>query len=315
MKKIFFLISICCISPLFSQQKLSKEVSFVNDNDLYSSKEKDQYYSNGMFATFRYLSSSENKFVKKIYEFQIGHEIYTPFKSTVLSPSQHDRPFAAHLFGSFGVSRVYESDKIFKTQLLLGIVGEDAMGRELQEFIHDIYNFRAPIGWRYQIRNMLSLNFNATYIKSLGTSKNQITDINFLAKANVGTVFNEISSGFKGRIGFKPLQPIQNSIGFNTNLNNENTSYVREIESFLYYQVELGLLAYDATIQGSLFNDKSPITFTPNTFRFDAEVGYRFTSNRWNFGYALHFMSNESNQVRNNRGHFYGRIFIGYGFN
>lgn len=313
MRKHFFFTLLFTTVSLISQQKLSKKISFLNDNDLYASKERDQYYSNGMFFSYNYIAKTNIKFLKKIYELQIGHEIYTPYKSTVLSIAEHDRPFAAHLFGKFGISRVYESKQIFKTSLLVGVVGENAMGRELQEFIHNLYNFSAPIGWRYQIKNMLSFNLDATYISAIGTSKYELLDINFISKARIGTVFNNLSAGLMGRVGLKKLQPIENSIAFNTNLNNEGNDFVREVESFLYYQIELSAIAYDATSQGSLFKDQSPITFTPNFLKFDAEVGYRFTANRWNFGYALHYRTNESPQVRNNNGHFYGRIFLGIG--
>lgn len=314
MKKFFFLLVLGSFTSIYSQQKLSNEIRFNNDNDLYSSKEKDQYYSNGMFLDYRYISSDSSRYVKKIYEIGLGHEIYTPFKSTVISPLQHDRPFAAHLFGSFSVTKVYESGKLWTSKVLFGVVGESAMGRGLQEFIHDIYNFRAPIGWRYQIKDMLSLNLDLSYLDALGTSKSGIADINFVSNARIGTTYNDISAGFMGRLGFKKLQPIENSIAFGTNLNNDKTAFVREVESFLYYQLELGFIAYDATIQGSLFNNKSPITFNPNNLRFDAEFGYRFTANKWNFGYALHFRSNERPNLRNDRGHFFGRIFFGISF-
>ncbi len=210
----------------------------MNDNDLYASKERDQYYSNGMFLSYRYLAENSKKFVKKIYELQIGHEIYTPYKSTVLSPLLHDRPFAAHLFGSFGISRVYASNKLLKTEILFGVVGEHAKGRELQEFIHDIYNFRAPVGWKYQISNMFSMNLDVTYTESIGMSKKETTDFNLITKARIGTVYNEVSGGFLGRVGLKKLQPIENSIAFQTNLNNDTTNFVREAESFFYYQLE-----------------------------------------------------------------------------
>ena len=41
---------------------------------------------------------------------------------------------------------------------------------------------------------------------------------------------------------------MHNSIAFNTHLNNENTSFVRGIESFLYYETSLTYVAYDATM-------------------------------------------------------------------
>ena len=118
-----------------------------------------------------------------------------------------------------------------------------------------------------------------------------------------------------GRIGFKKLQPIQNSIAFNTNLNNEVTSYIRGVESFLYYETSLTYVLYDTTIEGSLFNNDSPITFNPKALRFDLEVGYKFTANRWNFGYAFHFHSNKLPNLRNDKGNYYGQLFFSYLFN
>lgn len=313
-KKLFLLLFFVSIS-LFSQEKFSKEFSFVNDNDLYASLVLDQYYSNGIFLNYRYLASDFKNFSKKIYELEIGHEIYTPFRSTIVSPLDHDRPFAGHLYGSFGVTRVFENQKILKTKVILGTIGENSFGEELQNFIHDIYNFRSPVGWRYQIQNILSANLDVEHITPLGTNESNHFDINWIKKARIGTVFNEVTAGFQGRMGFKELQPLGNSIAFNTHLNDDKTSYVRGIESFLYYETSLTLVAYDATIQGSLFNDESPITFNPKPLRFDLEIGYRFTSKRWNFGYAWHFYSNKIPNLRKNMGHSYGRFFFSYLFN
>lgn len=300
---------------IFSQQKFSKEFSFINDNDLYTSISRDQYYSNGIFFNYRYLAKDFKKYSKKIYEIKLGHEIYSPFKSTVQSVLEHDRPFAAHLYGDFGVLRVFNSKKILRTNVTLGIVGEDALGQELQDVIHDIYNFVNAIGWEYQIQDVFSLNVDALYIDPLGMSESELYDINFVGKARLGTVFNEVTAGFKGRLGFQKLQPIDNSIAFGTHLNNNKTEYTRGIESFLYYETTLSLVAYDATVQGSLFNDNSPLTFDINPIRFDLELGYRFTSNRWNFGYAFHLHSNKLPNLRRDGGHYYGRLFFGYLFN
>jgi len=300
---------------IFSQQKFSKEFSFTNDNDLYTSISRDQYYSNGIFFNYRYLASDFKKYEKKIYEIKLGHEIYSPFRSTVQSFREHDRPFAAHLYGSFGVLRVFESKKILHTNVILGVVGENALGQELQDVIHDIYNFVNAIGWEYQIQNMLSFNLDALYIDPLGTDDSEHYDINLIAKARLGTIFNEITGGFKGRLGFKKLQPIDNSIAFGTHLNNDKTAYSRGIESFLYYETTLSFVAFDATVQGGLFNNSSPLTFDINPLRFDFELGYRFTSNRWNFGYAFHYHSNKLPNLRRDGGHYYGRLFFGYAFN
>ncbi|MBL4605374.1 MAG: lipid A deacylase LpxR family protein [Flavobacteriaceae bacterium] len=315
MKCTFLGLFFFVVTTTFSQQKLSKEFSFVSDNDLYVSIKKDQYYSNGIFLSYRYLASDFGDYEKKIYEFQLGHEIYTPFKPTVISVLQHDRPFAGYLYGSFGILRAYKNKSILKTNIQFGVMGPNAMGEELQKAIHRIYNFALPVGWKYQIKNTLALNFDVNYIKSLLTDVSNHYDINFINRLRVGTIFNEISSGFMGRIGFSELQSIHNSIAFNTSLNNENTNFTRGIESFLYYQTSLTYVLYDATIEGSLFTKNSPLTFKPKSFRFDLEVGFKFTSNRWNFGYAYHFHSNKLPNLRKNKGNDYGRLIFSYLFN
>lgn len=315
MKYTFLGLFFFVISAGFSQQKFSKEFSFVSDNDLYVSVKKDQYYSNGLFLSYRYLASELGTLEKKIYEFQIGHEIYTPFRPTIINVLAHDRPFAGYLYGNFGILRAYKNKRILKTNIQFGVVGPGSMGEDLQKAIHRIYNFDLPVGWKYQIRNTLAINFDVDYIKSLGTNTSNHYDINFMNRLRVGTIFNEVSSGLMGRIGFKELQPIQNSIAFNTSLNNDSTNYTRGVESFLYYQTSLTYILYDATIEGSLFNNNSPVTFNPRSFRFDVEVGFKFTSNRWNFGYAYHFHSNKLPNLRMNKGNDYGRLFFSYLFN
>jgi len=314
MKFIFLLLFLFFVSISFSQEKLSKEFSFISDNDLYISSQKDRYYSNGLFFSYRYLAPNFKKASKKIFEFQLGHQIYTPFKSTVINKKLHDRPFAGYLYGSFGIVRVFKNKTILKNSFQIGMVGKSAFGQELQEVVHKIYNFRNPDGWKYQIKNTIALNFDTEYHKTLGTNKSNNLDGNFKSKLRLGTIFNEATIGFLGRIGFKELQPIHNSIAFNTHLNNGNTPFVRGVESFLYYETSLAYVAYDATIQGSLFNNNSPITFKPNTIRFNAEIGYKFTAKKWVFGYAYHFHSNKLNNLRNNRGNDYGQLFFSYLF-
>ena len=315
MRFSFFIFVLLVSISVSSQQKFSKEFSFVNDNDLYTSIYRDQYYSNGLYFAYRYLSSDFKQYKKKIYELQFAHEIYSPWKSTVSSVLDHDRPFAAHIYGKFGITRVYKKSRILKTSFIVGLVGENAYGQELQDIIHDIYNFVNAVGWNYQIRNMLSLNIDAFYLHPLGTEKSNHYDLNFVVKTRLGKTFNEITAGLKGRIGLKDLQPLENSIAFGTHLNNEKIEHIRGIESFSYYETSLSLVAYDATIQGSLFNNNSPVTFDINPLRFNLEIGYRFTSNRWNFGYAFHYHSNKLPNLRRNGGHYYGRLFFGYLFN
>ncbi|KAB1154693.1 lipid A deacylase LpxR family protein [Tenacibaculum aiptasiae] len=316
MKKIsFFLFSLISIN-FYSQRKYSKEFSFLNDNDLFVSTSQDRYYTNGMFLTYRFLSKKEDeKLVKKSYEIQLGHHMYTPYKATVQQHMNHDRPFAGYLFGSFGINRFYKNESILKTSIQTGIIGPSALSKDLQDFIHDIYGYKKAIGWKYQIADAFALNLSGSYIKKLVVDKSSTLDINWINNARLGTVYTDFSSGFLLRIGLKPLQKITNSIIFNANLNNDKTGFNNEIESFLFIKPMLTYAIYDASIQGSFLNNNSPITFELEPLRFTNEIGIRFTLNRFNFGYSVHFHTKKLKSVRVPRGNFYGSIQLNYQFN
>ena len=315
MKKIntllFILFSVFC----YSQRKYSKEFSFINDNDLYISFYQDRYYTNGMFFTYRYLGKTSNPSIeKKIVEIKLGHKMYTPYKAIVESPEQHDRPFAGYLYGSFGFNKFYNNNSSFKSSIEIGVVGTNSFAKELQDFIHDIYGFKRAVGWKYQIHNAFALNINAAYSKNL-TEKSTLYDITWANEGNLGTVFTNFSTGFYGRVGLKPLQKMANSIAFNSNLNNQDSKYNNEIESFLYVKPMFSYIVYDATIQGSFLNTTSPITYTVLPFMFSTELGIRFTSNRFNLGYAIHYHTKKLKSLQVPGGNFYGSIQLNYQFN
>ncbi|MCG1037752.1 lipid A deacylase LpxR family protein [Polaribacter sargassicola] len=313
MKKFSLIFFFFISSFIFSQEKYSKEISFVTDNDLYVSVKKDRYYTSGIFLTYRYLSkNTKTTLEKKIIEWQLGQEMYTPYKAGVGIVALHDRPFAGYLYGSFGINRVYKNDKIFNTSIQLGTIGENAFARETQDFIHNIYGFEKAAGWKYQIKNALGINLNAKYLKTLFKTQKNTLDLTWTNQLKIGTIYTNISTGFKARIGLKPLQRIINSIAFNTNLNNNSTKNFREIESFIYVKPSIRFAMYDATLEGSFLNKNSDVTNTIKPLVFNLEAGLRFTANRFNFGYAYFYNTAKSEDLVYTNGQIYGKISINY---
>lgn len=305
----FFLITF----STYSQQKFSKEISLTTDNDLYVSINRDRYYTNGFFLEYRYLAKNENKNLeKKIIEWQIGHEMYTPNKAIVINVILHDRPFAAYIYGSFGIQKVYKNNKILKTSLQLGMIGTNAYGKELQDFIHNIYGFRKAIGWKYQIKNALGVNFDAAYSSFLLKDESNTFDVSWVNTARLGTVYTNISSGVYMRIGFKPLTKMINSIAFNTNLNDENTNSLRETESFFFVKPTLRYAFYDATLQGSFLNTSSEVTKELIPLVFNIGIGFKFTANRFNFGYTFNYNTSKSKGLKYTSGNKFGTINVNY---
>lgn len=314
MKKIFFVLFTITTFNLFSQQKFSKEIKFISDNDLYISFEKDRYYTNGMFLSYSYVAKTPKLATKKIHHWSLNHKMYTPHKAIVLHPKEHDRPFAGYLYGNYGFTNVYKNNHLLKTSLSLGILGPSAGGEGLQLFIHDLYNFDRAVGWKYQIEDTFGLNANASYFLPLNKEASTSFDIYQVLSANVGTIFNDVSAGLYSRIGFKPLAKTNNSIAFDTHLNNDSTGNSRAVESFLFFNPMLSYIIYDATLEGSLFHDDSLITADPNKVRFQMELGYKFTSNKWVLGYSYILHTQEAKKLRH-KWNDYGKITLAFLFN
>jgi len=238
--------------------------------------------------------------------------MYNPNKSTVEKISEHDRPFAAYLYVSFGVNRIYKNKRIFNTTFQVGMIGPSAFGEEVQDFVHNFYGFNNVTGWKYQIANAIGLNFNAEYLHFITKNKTDSFDLTWINKGKIGTVYTNISSGFLARFGFIPLTNMLNSMSFGTNLNDDTTETVRQVESYFFIQPMFRYAFYDATLQGSFLNDNSLVTKELVPFVFDIAIGIKFTARRLNFGYTFNYNTNKSRGLRFKYGNKYGSIQISY---
>ncbi|WP_347174428.1 lipid A deacylase LpxR family protein [Polaribacter uvawellassae] len=313
MRIIAFLFFICF--PFFSvaQSTYSKEFSLISDNDLYTSIHRDGYYTNGLFLTYRTVKNEviENS-PKRIYKFEVGQMMFTASKSTLPFASLHDRPFAGYFYASFGISRFYKSNNVFTTDIEIGALGPNAKGEELQTFMHDVYNYPRPLGWKHQIQNAIAINFNSSFVYYFNKVSSKKLDFSSFNTLKVGTIFTSISSGIYSRFGFKTLQPFSNSVAFHSNLNTTSQS---NSESFIFAKPMLNYSLYDATIEGSFLNKTSSVTFDVMPFHFSLEVGYRYYRKRFLYGYTYIYHTKKLKSLRASKSNSYGSIYIGYYFN
>ncbi|WP_440880521.1 lipid A deacylase LpxR family protein [Tenacibaculum sp. C7A-26P2] len=308
---LFIIIPFYC----YSQKQYSKEFSFINDNDLYISYYQDRYYTNGIFLTYRFIdTNNKSKAVKKIYNIQLGHKMYTPFKAVVQSPELHDRPFAGYLYGGFGIDQFYEDDSFIKNSIEIGAIGPISIAKELQNFIHDIYGFKRAVGWQYQIKDAFAFNFKTTFGTKLFETNSKYFDLNWLSEASLGTVLGNVNTGLLGRFSLIQLQEVTNSIAFGSNLNASGSNSFNEKEFFLFIKPKIEYIFYDATIQGSFLNNDSPITYPVMPFVFTNQIGICFTSGKFHFGYTVNYHSKKLKSTQVPRGNFFGTIQINYQF-
>lgn len=297
--------------PAVAQNHVA-EVGLILDNDLYTSTVNDKYYTNGFELYYRFLNTPKSEsIVKKITEFRIGQYIYNPQTIRASRIDYNDRPFAGVLFAEAGIHQFYSNESVLKLNTQMGFMGPNAFGQETQEFFHNTFGYKKVSGWQYQIQNALLVQAEVFYAKKLAILNNKNTlDILAQAEVKLGTVLNEITLGPVLRIGFKKLLPVSNSNLYNAALRYDK-NYKNTSEFYFFISPKLNYQLYDATIEGSLFDDKSPVTFPLVPFRFQGEAGFKYRINRWNLSYTFNYISQEVDNIVN-EGYYYGSIGIGY---
>jgi len=312
-KKSFIALLVLTTALAFGQAKTT-EIGFITDNDLYTSSKNDMYYTNGLELFYRFLSKNDNpKINKKITEFRIGQYIYNPRFINAEAVTINDRPFTGYLFAEAGRSFFYQSESVLKTDFQVGFMGPNALGKETQESFHHIIGYKEVFGWENQLHNALAVQAHVMYSKKMFPAKhNDFIDLHFQSEANVGTIFDGVSTGFLTRIGFKKLLPI-----YDSNLHDASVSSVPQynIREFYFYAMpSINYQFYDATIQGSMFSNTSPLTFELEPLRFNAEFGLKYRHNNFNMSYSFIYRGRELRdpETNTNSGYFYGSIRFGY---
>jgi hypothetical protein len=312
-KNLFIALLLLTTVWAFGQGKTT-EIGLISDNDLYTSSKNDMYYTNGLELFYRFLSKNDNpKINKKITEFRVGQYIYNPRFINAEAVTINDRPFTGYLFAEAGRSFFYQSESVLKTDFQLGFMGPNAFGRETQESFHHIIGYKKVFGWENQLTNAFAVQAHVMYSKKLFPSKhNDFIDLHFQSEANLGTIFDGVSTGFLARIGFKKLLPIYDSNLHDASVSSEPQYNIREF--YFYAMPSVNYQFYDATIEGSMFSDKSPVTFDLEPLRFNAEFGLKYRHNNFNMSYSFIYKGRELNDpvTNTNSGYFFGSIRFGY---
>ena len=125
---------------------------------------------------------------------------------------------------------------------------------------------------------------------------NERLDFQWQSEAKIGAIFTSLSTSFVARIGIKKLLKLSES-NFHGASISEDTNPKKEL--YIYMVPSINYQIYDATIQGSLINDKSPVTFDLIPIRINAELGLKYRKNNWNLSYAFVYRGKELKFYRN----------------
>lgn len=297
-KALHLLLLILLASKVCFAQSYKNEIGIMSDNDLYIAFKQDRYYTDGAFAYFRHALKQEGlnpKLEKKILDFELGHKIYNPFWSHVSDPKLHDRPFAGYAYASGGLGLFFKNESILKVSAQLGILGPNALGKEVQTYFHEkvLKAYYTVEGWEYQVKDEIGLNFDLSYQSLFYNSANRLLDISGTSSLLIGNTLSGANAGVLIRFG--NLNPFYESSYANSRIKNKEGDHQKTpLEFFLFTKPQLNFAAYDATIQGGLFRaDKGPITFGLKRLVYSQQIGLNFAWKRLSAKYIVTLKTRE----------------------
>ncbi len=150
----------------------SGRFTLIEENDAFAYPDPtDRWYTQGLELNYlsapiagtgvaAFLPSSyldPGSFRTQRFELVFGQSIFTPANLTLNPPDPRDRPYAGWLYAGAGLYQETDHRSLDHLQLLLGVVGPDALGEQVQNGFHSLIGGLVSqlyvAGWGYQLSN------------------------------------------------------------------------------------------------------------------------------------------------------------------
>ncbi|HEV7781797.1 MAG TPA: lipid A deacylase LpxR family protein [Chitinophagaceae bacterium] len=276
------------------------------DNDLFTNT--DHYYTQGIAVEWVHPVFQKSLLHKLLLttkdssaQYGAGFNLfgYTPTSISNDEILYGDRPFEGNMsLKLFAISTNKKRDLRLASALHLGVIGPAALGEEIQTNIHRWTGNKLPKGWQHQVRNDLILDYQLNTEKKWISSKAFI--LNGMAAIRAGTLNDKLAAG----INFMTGQ-------FNDPFERQQK---KKTAFFLFGQSQVNLIGYDATMQGGLFNHKSPYTISSadiSRVTIQASAGIVLNIQKLWFRYSQSFITKE---FRTGGNHRWGGLAAGLSF-
>ncbi len=282
----------------WSQAHLLKyEIQLVVENDAFTgSLTQDQYYSSGIYPTFRMLKDSTEK-AKVIRSYQINHRMYTPSWIGWDRIERFDRPYAGLLSASAANEYYFNSGSYLKAELEVGIMGPHAFVGNAQRTWHRWFNMAHPEGWKYEIRDSPVLNVHLKGIYPL--VKTQKLDILSESSLSAGTIYTFLRQDMVVRLG--DILPIHQS-GYTSSTLGKTGHLMKHQavqESYFFYSPGMEYVAYNATLEGNLIGAESVNTVESVNWVWQHRAGFIFSWPMFDLGMIAYWRKKENPEARN----------------
>jgi len=249
---------------------LQKMLRIYEDNDFINIRGRgtDEAYTNGTRIDYFYTKKRPpHFFITKLLTapgdsninisgWGITQLMFTPRDISTSAYQPDDYPYSAALFLTHSYYSYNPAKKIsVQTELMLGVRGPAALGRQLQKFVHRVIHYQEPMGWDNQLPDKLIANVKLTLEKQLYAYCN-LLEINGGADICAGTFLNTAS--IFPTIRFGKMNPYFNGLMDNYLSSGTQASGKRKnLQAYLVFRPGLTLTATNALLQQGSFRPGS----------------------------------------------------------
>ena len=218
------------------------------------------------------------------FALELSQNIFTPLADKLANPPLNDRPYAALLLGT--IALIQDTDTTRTALALgLGVIGPDALGKQVQNGFHTLIGQGSVGGWSTQIPNqpVIQLTAERTWRIPLGGIGGLETDVLPSVSAGAGTFRIYAQGGGTVRLG----QGLQSDFGaprIRPGLTGTD-AYVptQPFAWYVFAGVDGQAVAWDETLDGLPFATSRHVSREPFVGEFQAgftvmAFGARFTA-------------------------------------
>ncbi|MDX1974557.1 MAG: lipid A deacylase LpxR family protein [Rickettsiales bacterium] len=311
----------------FNKKPREQFLTLTVENDMFGGG-SDRNYTSGVRLSWLDTATNPPKLSKYVDEFlpmfsvndttavyyAVGHNLYTPRNIQTTTPDSRDRPYAAFLYGSLGMSTIVDNHQD-RVELTAGVIGPAAMGKGIQEFVHGVVDSDDPAGWSHQLENEPGLMVSTQrlwpelYKAEIGNLHFRTSPYvggtlgNIYTYSNTGVIFQLVPSKYKWQSLPPRVRPAMPGSGYFSVPENEFSWSV-------FAGIEGRAVARNIFLDGNSF-ENSPSVDKKYAVG-DANIGLALTFGRTQMTYTLNWRSEEFHGQ--DRPDLFGAIGLGYRF-
>lgn len=297
------------------------EFTAITENDDYTLRLTDRYYSNGLFVRYssaiKDIEEQKPGSAKKLFSVELGQQMFNPYKHDQNYAAYMDRPYAGVLYIKPSLTRINANEHVWQYGLQGGIMGPSAFGKQVQTWWHGVFNIYKVYGWDTQLKDEAFINLKASYHHHLLQKQKEKPwfDLYAFGATSLGNNLTNATAGLQFKFG--AFEKAFNSVAWNARVQKtkELPQYRKNHEVYFYVEPQFTYQVYNAVLQGGLFRkeaDKGGYTTSIRRLVYQHNFGLMYAQYRWTVQFGYVFKTREAeNQIAIEN---YGVMRLGYRF-